>query len=40
MLLCVVEQSAGEQALTAMTEAQLIELWELAKAASAKERER
>ena len=36
----LVEQSAGEQALTAMTEAQLIELWELAKAASAKERER
>ena len=36
----LVEQSAGEQALNAMTEAQLIELWELAKAASAKERER
>ena len=33
----LVERSAGEQALTSLTEAQLIELWNLAKAASEKE---
>ena len=33
----LVERSAGEQALTSMTDAQLIELWNLAKAASEKE---